>query len=467
MDRFLRFNRLGSNASGSFGGQSSVAPTIVVQPADPPPIPAFIQNQSLEARVACDPSNQPALEATVRGRAVLKSDYGDGTNGYTKIEAPSSNSSVTAGPGGVVLDTPGIGPQRVLTCMDPTGLAYWATPTQLLSPVDPVQCYLRLGNYDVELATNWDQPTGKLRLKIQPFSSAGQILTAQDNNGTCQWQDPAPFPPIPASPTVYTSNVAIPINLTTTNIYPGADINSTTEFWSMTVDTTFVVATGGGTVVLSWALFNQLGVQYGTTVTTSVPSAGTILRIVYQYAFRRVSPTEVRLTATSTSTIASGTTVVRLPLSYVSVDPIGGIPFIRMAKSISKTVTVVSMSAYYNALNWESPAPVAFSAMREGAAMEELPIEGEDVSDPKAPIMEPPALEEFPIDTQGVGDKEMAILAELGAKLQVKLTDVFENESKELQDYNDQLIDRLGHTGEELEKSLEEYAQEIKRQKVV
>lgn len=360
MDRFLRFNRLGSNVSGSFGGQSSAAPTIVVQPADPPPIPAFIQNQSLEARVACDPSNQPALEATVRGRVVLRSDYGDGTNGYTKIEAPSSNSSVTAGPGGLVLNTPGIGPQRVLTCIDPDGLAYWQTPSHLLSPIDPVQCYIRLGSYDVELATNWDQPAGKLRLKIQPFSAAGQILTAQDNDGTCQWQDPAPFPPIPPSPSIYASNVDVPLLTTPTVLYPNVQLESTSSDWSVTVDTVAVNTSGNAN--FTWQLFNTAGTALGSSTTTN-GAPGSIFRLTYQYVFRTISPTEVRMTATATIIQNNNTVLVSTPLRNVAVNPALGMPFPRCAKSSAgSTQLVVSRSAYYNVLNYDPAVALFFRA---------------------------------------------------------------------------------------------------------
>lgn len=393
MDRFLRYNRGGTAGVSAFGSQGVMQPTIVVQPSEPPPIPAFIQNQSLEARVACDPSNLPAIEATVRGRPVIRSDFGDGTNGYTTLRSPDLNSSITAGPNGLLLETPGIGPQRVLTCTDPEGRAEWQTPTQLLSPVDPVQCYIKLGNYDIEMATNWDQPVGKMRIKIQPFSAPGQLLTAQDENGTCLWQDPAPFPPIPPTPSIYASNVNVPLNTTPTILYPGVLLESTASDWSVTVDTT--ARHLQGQTNLGWQLFNTLGVAVGAVTNTPGGSQFTY-RLVYQFVFRRVSASEVRMTATAI--MQSGNSMsVTVPVENVAINPLDGMPMPRMAKANGAAVlNVVSRNAYYNVLNW---VPVVAAAFRMDP-------------DPFAGVVEVEAFEDVAVVEEAVANPEFIVAEE-------------------------------------------------------
>jgi hypothetical protein len=401
----------------------------------------------------------------------VQSDYGDGTNGYTAIRAPSLNTSVTVKDTGLYIDAPGLNVDggKVLTSQDSQGRCVFTFPTRLVADSENLYTFVSCVERSVNIETDYDPPgNGRLRIRTQYDSTPGKVLTVTDGDFGCRFEN-LPTPAIPPSPTVYTSNVALPINTTTTTIYPGSDINSTTEFWAMTVDTTFNVSPGAGTVSLSWCLYNSLGVPYGPTVATSVTAAGTVLRIVYQYAFRKVSPTEVRLTATSISTISNGTTVVRLPVTYASIDPLGGIPFIRMQKNRTTTVTVASRSAYYTALNWEPPAPVLFSAMREAAMVDEsAPAkEKEEEVDLDAPRMEPPGPEEYPIDSYVAGEKEIAMMAELGVKLQRKLVDVFEGEAQEIQAYNEVLMKKLTCVFEGLDKSLEEAAQEIKRRKLI
>jgi hypothetical protein len=358
MDRFLRYNRSsGSNVNtpGGFGNQSTQPPTIIVQPSDPPPIPAFIQNQSLEARVACDPSNQPALEATVRGRAVLKSDYGDGTNGYTKIEAPSSNSSLTAGPGGLIANTPGIGVGAVMTCMDTDGLAYWQPPTELISATDPATCFIRLGAYNIHLETNFDQPAGKLRLRIQTTILPGQVLTSTGNDGECQWVDLPAFPEAAPLPSIFASTLDVALNTTPTVLYPGILPLSTVEYWSATVDTTFISL---GNTTITWALYDSVGVNFGASVTTNV-SNNSVTRLTYTYTFRKISTVEVRMTATATI-ITNGTVSVTNPVRYLAVNTLNGMPFPRASKgNAGVTVTAVSRNAFYNVLNWTPPVAAA------------------------------------------------------------------------------------------------------------
>jgi hypothetical protein len=355
MDRFLRYNRSGSANMTTFGGQSTAQPTIIVQPSEPPPIPAFIQNQLAEARVACDPSNQPALEATVRGRAVLKSDYGDGTNGYTKIEAPSSNSSLTAGPEGLIANTPGIGVGAVMTCMNTNGLAYWQPPTQLISAVDPDTCFIRLGAYNIQLETNFDQPAGKLRLRIQTTILPGQVLTSTGSDGECQWVDLPAFPEAAPLPSIFASTLDVALNTTPTVLYPGILPLSTVEYWSATVDTTFITT---GNTTITWALVDSVGVNFGASVSTNVTN-NSITRLTYTYTFRKISAVEVRMTATATI-ITNGTVSVTNPVRYLAVNPSNGMPFPRASRGGGAvTVTAVSRNAFYNVLNWTPPVVAA------------------------------------------------------------------------------------------------------------
>lgn len=474
MDRFLRYNRSGGSNATTFGGQSTAQPTIIVQPSEPPPIPAFIQNQSLEARVACDPSNLPALEATVRGRQVFQSSYGDGTDGFTAIRSPSLNTGISLDSDGMRMSITGSGAGgAVLTNEDASGLVRFRYPSRLY-PTDNNDLYnfIQCNLHGTDISVNYEQPTGKLRIQTQAIGTPGQVLTLEDNTFSCKWMDP---PPVPPSPTIYVSNVAIPIanSVTPTPLYPGIQLLSTTEFWSATVDTTFVI-TGGPAVSVDWTLFNILGTQIGPTVSTAVTAAGAIIRITYQYTFRQVSPTEIRMTATST--ILNGTTViVRLPVNYQAIDPLGGIPFIRMRKNAATTVNAVSMSAYYNALNWQTPAPIApLSAMRmameeDAPATESGPVFGDNPNwiPLKDAVMDDPKPEEFPVDVQGVGDKEIQALADLGYKLKDKLFNVFDSEAIELQEHGDMLKEKLSAVFVDVGKELEEYAQEIKRQKLV
>ena len=434
MDRFLRFNR-GQTVFGN--GLTQPQPTIVVQPApvvppEPAPPPIFIENTSLEARVACDPSNQPALLATVRGRPILQSDYGDGTNGYTALRAPSLNTSVTTKDVGLYIVAPGLNLDggKVLTSQDTEGRCEFKFPTRLVADSENLYTFVQAQERDIKISVDYDTgaPPGKLRVQSQYNSTPGNVLTYVDSEYGCEFQ---PIPPvdIPPSPTIFVSASQIPVNPTATTIYPAIPITSTAESWSATVDTTFVV-TAGQAVTLYWALFNSLNVQYGPTVATNINSAGSIVRIVYQYTFYQVSPTELRFTATST--ITSGTnSIVRLPANFLSVDLAGGIPFIRMQKSATATttVTVASRSAYYNALNWvPTPALAPFSVMRMAgeAAVEPQPDE-KDV-----PTMDPPAREDFPLTLDDVTNDGIQAIVVTTDKLIDQLVDVYQDEDQSL-----------------------------------
>lgn len=465
VDRFLRVNS--RRAAAGLSGSEPTQTTIIVQaPPQPVPVqPSFIANENNEAKVSCDVLGFPRLEASVRGYAVLRSDYGDGTNGYTTLQSPNLNVGVTVGPASLFLNAEYIGPDRVLTCMDPEGRAQWQPPTKLLSPVDPIQCYLKMGSYNIDLATNWDQPTGKLNLRIQPFSTAGQVLTAMDNEGYAQWQDLPPVQPSAPSPSIFASNVGVPVNLVTTQLYDPAPITSTnTTFWTTTVDTTFTVASGAN-FTIQWALFNSLGVQYGPTTSTTIGTSGaeTIVRISYQYTFYQVFPTQIRFTATST--IANGTTTtVRLPANFLSIDPNGGIPFIRMLKSSARVVTAVSRSAYYNVLNW-TPAPLAFAAMRMmGEAEEVQPIKDVDTPSEEAqpikvvdaPSMAPPEKEDFPLTMEGVTTDAIDAITQQGLEIKDQLVYVYKKEEDALHEHADALHGKLDEVCGTLITGLEE-----------
>ena len=404
MDRFLRVNRGQSSIGGNSLGGGDIKPTIIVQPFPVPPTvaPEFIQNTTLEARVACDPSGQPAFEGTVRGRAVLKSEYGDGTNGYTKIEAPSSNSSLTAGPGGLIANTPGIGVGSVMTCMDTNGLAYWQPPTQLLSAVDPATCFIRLGAYNIQLETNFDQPAGKLRLRIQTSILPGQVLTSTGSDGECQWVDLPAFPEAAPIPSIFASNADLLVNTTPTVLYPGRLPTSTAEYWSVTIDTTFVTSI---TTNLTWALVDTSGIQYGTS-TTATATGGALVNIRHTYLLQNISPTEIRFTATAVQVI-NNATAVTVPARRVPLNPINGMPFPRISKSVAgSVVTCVSRAAYYTVLNWIPPVTAApFSVAPD-------PFDG-IVDIPDFDLPPPVAAMEAPAEELFVAEESVMLAAEL------------------------------------------------------
>lgn len=556
MDRFLRY--------GSVGQPVPASQTIVVQAPDPP---SFIENVTLEARVACDPSGLPSLQATVRGRPVIQSSYGDGTDGFTSVSAPSLNFGVKVADDGLFLDTTGIQAGRVLTCTDNEGKAEWVDPVgpppviqssiesnapgfqarvacagtgqqitaslngqavfrsdyaggvggfttvsapslnnlitvsdtglQVVAPgltIDPVSKVLTAldaagtcaykfvtkiadsSNYgytfvetqqnDVYISANYEAgPPGKLRIQSQLDSTPGNVLTYVDGSYGCEFQPLPVIPPIPPSPSIFTSNIDSVIGTIPSVLYPPTGLTSTASSWSATVDSTFLVS--GATNIL-WALFDTFGTQVGPTVSSAITAAGAVVRIVHTYVFRSVSPSEVR--ATITSLVSYNTTnTVRNPARSIALDPANGMPFIRMQKSaLATTVVTVSRSAYFNCLNWTAPPPVvAFSAMRMADDAAE-PVLGttEEWPDAKPAVMLEPEPEKIPVTLEGAMDAEVEKLSQLGEKLGASLIGIYKEGESGLVQRTKDFMSKLQEIYIECASLLQDCG-ETKRQKLI
>jgi hypothetical protein len=283
---------------------------------------------------------------------VLTSNFGDGTNGYTAIRAPTLNTGMSLHADGIRITGSGAGAAgSVLTCEDATGLAVFRYPSRLY-PTDNNDLYnfIQCNLHGIDISVNYDQPTGKLRIQTQAFpGQPGQVLTLEDGDFSCKWMDLPRAPPLAG---IYTSTFGVNIATTPTVLYPGLLALSSVEYWSATVDTTFLVS---GASNLVWALVDTAGSQYGPSVTTS-GTTNSVHRLTYVFAFRKVSNVEVRMTATAT--MCSNTSVATtIPIRDVQLNFGDGIPLPRASKTIAGvTVTAVSRNAYYNVLNWEPTA---------------------------------------------------------------------------------------------------------------